>query len=370
MGQYTKIDDASSHFQIINWTGNTTTPRDITHTGNSELKPDIHWAKTIDSAGTDHRLYDSNRGLGTERSLQPNSNAAEATGTTYGIISHFLTNGFTTAAGGTNDDNYNENGKKHIAFSWKVNGGTTSTITTSGSPTTTVQVNAAAGISIVTWDGADTSNKTIYHGLGQTPEFIIVRNRTRTEDWSVFHRSMRGENGRSDGNTGGLRLNETDAVNLNATTLYRATPNYDYFEVGSDYRMNGNYPLVAYVFANSQGFSHFGDYKGNGQTNGNGPYVWCGFKPKWLMIKPNSGGVAHWFMHDSVRSPTNVMDDYLAANTNSVQGTSSTLNIDFVSNGFKIRGNNNTNFANTNYIFWAMAEAPFVSGTGVPTTAK
>jgi hypothetical protein len=369
MGQYTKIDDASSHFQIINWTGNTTTPRDITHTGNSDLKPDIHWGKTVNSAGTDHRIYDSNRGLGTERSLQPNSNNPEATGTTYGIISHFLTDGFTTAAGGTNDDNYNENGKNHIAFSWKVNGGTTAS-NTDGDVTTTVQVNQNAGISIVTWGGANTNNKDIGHGLGQSPDMILIRNRTRTEDWGVFHREMGGSVDRFRSNSGGLRLNETDAVNLSATTLFRASPTTSVFEVGSDYRNNGDYPFVAYVFARSQGFSHFGRYKGNGQSAGNGPFVWCGFKPNWVMIKPNSGGVAHWFMHDSVRSPTNVMDDYLAANTNSVQGTSSTLQIDFVSNGFKIRGNNNTNFANTNYIFWAMAEAPFVSGTGVPTTAK
>jgi hypothetical protein len=64
------------------------------------------------------------------------------------------------------------------------------------------------------------------------------------------------------------------------------------------------------------------------------------------------------------------MDDYLAVNTTSNRGASSTVQIDFVSNGFKIRGNNVTNFANTNYIFMAWAEAPFVSGTGVPTTAK
>ena len=361
MGQYTKIDDTSAFFQTLTYTASTATPsQTFTNDGNSDLKPDLLWVKNTAGWGSrDHNLFDSSRGV--NKRLRPNATTAEDTMS----YQTFNTNGFTvpesfeTAYSGP-----------YVAWQWKVNGGTTSTITTSGSPTTTVQVNADAGMSIVTWNGADTSNKTIYHGLGQTPEFIIVRNRTRVENWSVFHRSMRGENGRSDGNTGGLKLDDTSAVNLNATSLYRATPNYDYFEVGSDYRNNGNYPFVAYVFANSQGFSHFGGYKGNGQTNGNGPYVWCGFKPKLVIIKPNSGGVAHWFMHDSERSPTNVMDDYLATNTSSLQGTSSTLQIDFVSNGFKIRGNNNTNFANTNYIFMAWAEAPFVSGTGVPTTAK
>ena len=372
MGQYTKIDDASSHFQTKLYNSNNGYEVSVVNGRNSELKPDILWVKNLtqDAGGNDydHNLIDSSRGV--TKTLWPNSNAAEMTASQSNYdLKSFDTDGFTNQA----PENTNALGggdRQKVAWQWKVNGGTTSTITTSGSPTTTVQVNTNAGISIVTWAGADTSNKAIYHGLGQTPDMIIVRNRTRVEDWSVFHREMGGPVDRFRANHGGLRMNEADSVNLTGTTLYRASPNYDYFEVGSDYRMNGNYPLVAYVFARSQGFSHFGRYKGNGQSAGNGPFVWCGFKPNWVMIKPNSGGTAHWLMYDSERSPTNVMDDYLAANTNSVQGTSSTQQIDFVSNGFKIRGNNVTNFANTNYIFWAMAEAPFVSGTGVPTTAK
>ena len=73
-------------------------------------------------------------------------------------------------------------------------------------------------------------------------------------------------------------------------------------------------------------------------------------------------------MLDNKRLGYNPDNNYLYANENYAEGTNKRL--DIVSNGFKIRGNNNTNFANTNYIFWAMAEAPFVSGTGVPTTAK
>ena len=369
MGQYTKIDDASSHFQSKLYTGagaNTV----VVNGRNSELKPDLLWIKNKEAAYA-HFLVDSNRGISYAQNgnanapyLEPNSNAAENNNQNW--MSSVNTDGFTTGISEHINSNANSS---FIAWQWKVNGGTTAS-NTDGDVTTTVQVNANAGMSIVTWAGANTSNKEIGHGLGQSPDMIIVRNRTRVEDWSVFHREMGGPVNRFRSNSGGLRMNETDAVNLTGTTLYRASPTTSVFEVGSDYRSNGNYPLVAYVFARSQGFSHFGRYKGNGQSAGNGPFVWCGFKPKWVMIKPNSGGVAHWLMYDSVRSPTNVMDDYLAANTNSVQGTSSTQQIDFVSNGFKIRGNNVTNFANTNYIFWAMAEAPFVSGTGVPTTAK
>ena len=369
MGQYTKIDDASSHFQSKLYTGagaNTV----VVNGRNSELKPDLLWIKNKEAAYA-HFLVDSNRGISYAQNssnapyLEPNSTAVENNNQNW--MSSVNTDGFTT---GISEHINSNSGSCFIAWQWKVNGGTTSTITNSGSPTTTVQVNANAGMSIVTWNGADTSNKTIYHGLGQTPDMIIIRNRTRVENWGIFHREMGGPVDRFRGNHGGLIWDDTSAVNLSATTLFRASPNYDYFEVGSDLRNNGDYPFVAYVFARSQGFSHFGRYKGNGQSAGNGPFVWCGFKPKFIIIKPNSGGVAHWLIFDSEMSNSNVMDDYLAVNTTSNRGASSTVQIDFVSNGFKIRGNNVTNFANTNYIFMAWAEAPFVSGTGVPTTAK
>ena len=368
MGQYTKIDDASSHFQSKLYTGagaNTV----VVNGRNSELKPDLLWIKNKEASYA-HFLVDSNRGISYAQNssnapyLETNSNAVENNNQNW--MQSVNTDGFTTGISEHINSNANSS---FIAWQWKVNGGTTAS-NTDGDVTTTVQVNANAGMSIVTWAGANTNNKNIGHGLGQSPDMIIVRNRGRVENWGVFHREMGGPVDRFRANSGGLILDDTSAVNLSATTLFRASPTTSVFEVGSDYRNNGGYNFVAYVFARSQGFSHFGRYKGNGQSAGNGPFVWCGFKPKFIIIKPNSGGVAHWLIQDSEMSNSNVMDDYLAVNTTSNRGASSTIQIDFVSNGFKIRGNNVTNFANTNYIFMAWAEAPFVSGTGVPTTAK
>ena len=149
---YTTIDDPSAHFQIATWTGNTSAPRSITNDGNSDLQPDLVWGKNRTTAGTDHELYDSNRGTGTSYNLKPSSTAVEGTGTTYGQLTSFDTDGFTVNAGGTNDDFWNENGSEFVAWQWKANGGTTSS-NTDGSITSTVQANTEEGFSIVTFTG-------------------------------------------------------------------------------------------------------------------------------------------------------------------------------------------------------------------------
>ena len=106
---YTNIDDPSAHFQTVLWTGNTSAPRSITNDGNSNLQPDWVWGKNRTSAGTDHEVYDSNRGTGTSYNLKTSSTAVEGISTTYGQLTSFDTDGFTVNAGGTNDDFWNEN---------------------------------------------------------------------------------------------------------------------------------------------------------------------------------------------------------------------------------------------------------------------
>ena len=203
MGQYTKIDDASSHFQSKLYTGagaNTV----VVNGRNSELKPDLLWIKNKEAAYA-HFLVDSNRGISYAQNssnapyLEPNSNAAENNNQNW--MSSVNTDGFTTGISEHINSNANSS---FIAWQWKVNGGTTAS-NTDGDVTTTVQVNANAGMSIVTWAGANTNNKDIGHGLGQSPDMIIVRNRTRAEDWGVFHREMGGPVDRFRSNSGGLR---------------------------------------------------------------------------------------------------------------------------------------------------------------------
>ena len=196
---YTNIDDPSAYFQTVLWTGNTSAPRSITNDGNSNLQPDLVWGKNRTTAGTDHEVYDSNRGTGTSYNLKTNSTAVEGIGTTYGQLTSFDTDGFTVNAGGTNDDFWNENGSEFVAWQWKANGGTTSSNTDGTGITSTVQANQDAGFSIVTYTGigSGNANPSVGHGLGVTPQVVLVKSRSQAISWIMYHYGIDGANSRN-----------------------------------------------------------------------------------------------------------------------------------------------------------------------------
>ena len=375
MAEYTPIDDPSAFFNAVAYTGDGSSDHAITFPGNSDLQPDLLWYKST-SHETSHILYDTSRGV--DLFLTVNTTAKDKTDAQ--MLESFDSNGFTL----NGDTDGNRSGGKHIAFGWKVNGGTTANATaTAGngqSNASVTQVNSTSKCSIFTYSGSSNTYPRIKHNLGTKADFYIIKCRTQgpgsAMNWMVYHKDSAANPER----TAGI-LNDTSSPMADNTTFWAAEDSGENGLItmggASQVWYNGE-DFIGYAFAEVQGFSRFGRYKGNGQTNGNGPFVWCGFKPKWLMIKPNSGGVAHWLIHSNTLAidgdvgdgnQTNVMDDYLYANSTSGRGASSTVQIDFVSGGFKIRGNNVTNFGNTNYVFMAFAERPFVSGTGVPGVA-
>jgi hypothetical protein len=128
--------------------------------------------------------------------------------------------------------------------------------------------------------------------------------------------------------------------------------------------------MIAYCFAEKQGYSKIGSYKGNG--NANGTFVYTGFKPAWIMLK-EATNTSNWNMYDNQRSQPNQASSQgiLRANLSSAEFTGSTaLFVDFLSNGFKFRGNSvDTNRSGGTFIYLAFAESPFVSSSGIPTTA-
>ena len=149
---YTTIDDPSAHFQTALYAGNNTTDHNITNDGNSDLQPDLVWIKQRTSDNP-HVLQDTSRGFngsGLAFNLQTNSTAVEGTN---GAFESFNTNGF--GVGGTNvaSGAYNLSGSNYVAWQWKANGGTTAS-NSSGSVTSTTQVNSDAGFSIVTFESA------------------------------------------------------------------------------------------------------------------------------------------------------------------------------------------------------------------------
>jgi hypothetical protein len=343
---YTNIDDPSAYFQTDLYTG-TGSSLANTFDGNSDMQPDWVWIKERNGAA-DHALYDSSRGV--QEQLESNTTTAETTEATG--LTAFGSDGFTVGAlaqVNTSSDTY-------VAWAWKANAGTTAS-NTDGDITSTVQVNSDAGFSIVTDSPPNNTARSIGHGLGVAPQVIIRRARNRVENWRVFHSAA--------GSTGALTLDGTDAYNSSIVLFTGVTSTT--FGVGTDFSVNGNFNYISYCFAEVQGYSKFGSYKGNSSTDGT--FVYLGFKPRWLMIKSTQAGMS-WDIIDSTISTSNVMDDYFTANTSDPQGTSATKNVDFLSNGFKWRYNNNTNFSDHTYIYMAFSENPFVTSTGIPATAR
>ena len=355
---YTTIDDPSAHHQTKIYTGNGTDGRALTFDGNSDMQPDWLWVKNRNNTGPySGHIFDSTRGA--NKSLFPDDVAAELTNSAYGYLGAFQSDGFTVTSGSSGDERVNNDNDLYVMWGWKANGGTTST-NDDGNIDTTVQANTTAGFSIVTWTGAN-STATLGHGLGAVPEMIISKPRDSGQEWGVYHQHV--------GNDDYLHLNETAAEQDNAVYWNDTTPTSTVWSVGNAGPTNRNTSaMLAYVFAPIQGYSKFGSYTGN--ANAEGPFVYTGFKPAWVVIK-NIDATANWHMYDNKRDATNVVETALQANTSNAEFTTSNK-LDFVSNGFKIRAGNqvSTNHDGVNYIYMAFAESPFVSSKGVPTTAR
>ena len=115
---------------------------------------------------------------------------------------------------------------------------------------------------------------------------------------------------------------------------------------------------VAYCWAEIEGFSKFGSYVGNG--NADGPFVYCGFKPAWLLVR-RTNDTGDWIIFDSSRSPVNGSNLFLYPNLTNTDAPTN-IGFDFLSNGFKLRGAiSNRNASGGTYIFAAFAESPFTT---------
>ena len=354
---YTNIDDPSAYFQVATYTGDGNDNKQITNDGNSDLKPDWVWLKDRTQAES-HAVFDSTRGA-TVR-LQPNSTGAESTESA--TLKSFTTDGFTVGTSGS--VNNGSNPDQYVAWQWKANGGTTSS-NTDGTITSTVQANTDAGFSIVTWAGT-ASTATIGHGLGVAPKFVIIRARNKgvATSWIVFHK---------DGSTSDddyFILQGTFAKASQAGLFNNQYPSSTVFGVANDFWVNSastNY--IAYCFAEKQGYSKFGSYVGNGSTNG--PSVYTGFKPAFILFKKSSDSGDNWMMYDNKRPGFNVTDQALHPNSSAAEYDNANANLDILSNGFKLRSSFGWVNQNTHtYIYMAFAENPFVTSTGIPTTAR
>jgi len=354
MAAYTTIDDPSAYFQTAIYTGNGGTI-DVVNDGNSDLQPDWLWFKCR-SHNTDHGLQDSVRG--NSLALQSNSSGADGdVGTSQ--ITAIGSDGFSLASGG----DVNTNSRTYVCWQWKAGTSFTNdaSSTSIGATDSAGSVNDTAGFSICTYTGVGGTSTTIKHGLSTAPTLMLIKNRDQGDDWAVYHQGI--------GNTHRLYLNNTDAATDAIGTFRDTSPTTAIFTVGDHASVNiSGEKYVAYIFAEKQGYSKFGSYTGNG--NADGAFVFTGFKPAFVLIKITDNGSQDWFILDSKRSPFNLVDDSIAPNQADVEYTSE-ANLDFLSNGFKLRMTSiRVNASGSNYIYAAFAENPFTTSSGIPTTAR
>ncbi len=349
---YSTIPKGSLYINTKLYTGDSGTSNSITGVG---FQPDMVWIKIRTGSGN-HFLWDAVRGA--NKTIVPNDTDAEATSDYLGS---FDSDGFTltSASNNTNSSSYN-----YASWNWKANGQGSSN--TDGSINTTyTSVNTTAGFSICKWTGTGSAG-TIGHGLGVTPGMIIFKNLSSTNGWIVWNKSFNART-RCTLNTNAAA--STSQVNFMNDTL--PTSSLIYLGNDSDTNGSGN-QMIAYVFAEKTGYSKFNSYGGNGDANG--PMVYTGFKPSWIMIK-RTDSTNNWIMLNNKMSLyNNNTGDELYADAASQQNSFVDGGADFLSNGFKLRGTNaSVNFSGGSYIYMCFAENPFVATSGstaVPVTAR
>ena len=364
---YTTIDDPSAHFQTALYTGQGGTATEVTNDGNSDLQPDLIIFKSRTTTAR-WNVMDSTRGITKVLYAEANDGQATDAGSEKPLDS-FNSDGFT--AGESLDHHTNISGASMIAWQWKANGGTTTTNDSSstgvGNVDSIYQANTTAGFSIVTFPADNTAGRTVAHGLGAAPKFIITKGAEQTGGWYTYHYHA--------GANKWIVLHDTTAGTTNTGIWGNTHPTSSIFTIGNNetgYNNGGANDSLAYCFAEKQGYSKFGTFEANGSAT-DGQFVYTGFKPAFVLWKNIDNG-KQWFIVDSKRNPFNPTDHTLYTDALTAELTWLSFGTAYgllLSNGFKWnQGDSHWNNSGDTYVYAAFAEHPFVSSEGVPCTAK
>ena len=349
---YSTINKHTDYFNTKIYTG-TGSSNALTGVG---FQPDLTWIKQRNETRNSN-LYDSIRGV--QVYIQSSSNGGNGTHTNG--LTAFGTDGFTVVS----QDDVNKNSGTYCSWNWKA--GTTGSGTTGGSGTAksySYSVNTTAGFSIVKYTGNATAGHTIPHHLGAVPKMILFKQLTGSNvDWRVYHEAI--------GNTHRLCLNDNTASNNDDSAFNDTSPTSSVFTVGGSSSTNPSADVVAYCFAEKTGYSKFGFYKGNGNVDGT--FIYTGFKPAFIMTK-RANSTGNWVMFDNRRSltgGTNEIGYALLADSTSSESTGTSSNdVDFLSNGIKIREDNgDLNASNETYVYMAFGQS-LVGSNNIPCTAR
>lgn len=344
------LDKPDDYFNTVLYTGNGST-QSITGVG---FQPDWVWIKDRTDGTSSHRLIDSVRGA----TKEIYSNLTNAENTDTNGLTSFNSDGF--SVGTTNG--YNKNTDTFVSWNWLAGG--TASSNTDGSITSSVSANTDAGFSIVSYTGNATAGATVGHGLGSVPKMIITKGRSFADDWLCYNENL--------GNGKYIILNKTNASASSTLPWNSTTPTSSVFTLGSSGTTNNNGgTIIAYCFAEKKGYSKFGSYTGNG--NADGTFIYTGFKPAWFMVKRTNTSGNPWIINDNKRDPFNFCRKNLFADASTAETDVASENgtWDLLSNGVKMRNSGTSlNGSGSTYIYMAFAENPFVTSTGIPTTAR
>ena len=323
------LSTANEGFEVVTYTGNGGT-QSITGLG---FQPDFCWFKNT-SGQESHNLVNSVCGVN-KRLFSDATNAENSTV----VVNSFDSDGFTvTAANGSSGTN--PNGGNMVAWCWKAGGSAVSN--TDGSITSSVSANNTYGFSIVTWTGTG-SAATIGHGLNAVSQFILLKFRGSTSNWSVYHSAI--------GNTKRLVLNSTGSTSTSSTYWNNTSPTSSVFSVGGD--VNDSTTIVAYCWSEVSGFSKFGSYSGNGSTQ----KLTFGFKPAYVIIKRSDSSTGgDWYVFDYKRV-SGTGEDLLRANTTAADDPAYDY-FSFDADGITLTTGTTLNGSGRSYVYAAFAQKP------------
>ena len=347
---FTTIDNPELYFQTKLYTG-TGSSHAITLDGSENMQPDWVWIKRRNSAGG-HMLTDVIRGV--TKTIITNETGAEQTFSNG--LTAFGSDGFTVGS----EDGFNASSDTFVAWNWKA--GTSfsndASSTGVGSLDSSGSKNTTAGFSIISFTGTESGTPSIAHGLSSTPEWILSKSRDVSDNWMVFHGSFSAQEY--------ISLNSTGAK-ASASSVWNSLPSSTVINMGDNAGVNDDGAMIMYAFNSVKGFSKFGSYTGNG--NADGTFVYTGFKPAFVIIKPSSYSNS-WLILDNKRNTFNPTNTRLEADGNGADYSGLDYT-DFLSNGFKIRtSNSHPNDSGGTLIYIAFAESPFTNSSGVPNNAR
>ena len=343
------ILDGRNHFATRTYPGSSTEDVVI---NDLEFSPGLVWMKSTDTESS-WEMADVVRGVNQLLSSDDtgaNENRADS-------LTDFGANGFTL---GNGQSNINFGGRNYVAFSWRAGGAAAAN--GDGDIASQVSANRDGGFSVVRYTGS-TGDDSVGHGLSQAPDFVIVKPLNAVA-WICFHRSL--------GFSTWLNLNTDDSTTgRDVAAMWGGEANWTNTTFGvnpaGDANNNlNNQDTIAYCWHSVPGYSLMSTYQGNGQNNGT--FVFCGFRPAWIMVKRVTAN-GNWRIYDSTRNPTN-NGNMLGILPNIPNSDQSGNNVDLLSNGFKWRDDNADQNRGSLYAFVAFAECPFGGENTAPVTAR